>query len=155
MSPAELGTERSEGQAARLFLVSCVAAKHPIPMPARELYRSDWFLHARRYVEAQRDPWFILSAEHGLVHPDTVIAPYDRTLLNLTRAEREAWGQRVITQLDTLHHAPAVVFLAGRLYRDPLALWAADRAVAPLARLGIGLQKQWLARQLRAGEPAR
>lgn len=134
-----------------LFLVSCVKDKHPAPRPARELYRSDWFNKARTYVEAQRAPWFILSAEHGLVHPDAVIAPYERSLLNFSIAERHAWGQRVIAQLDALPYAPTVVFLAGRLYREPLALWAGARIQTPLARMGIGLQKSWLA----ANAPAR
>ncbi len=30
-----------------IFLVSCVKAKKAKPMPARELYCSDWFLKAR------------------------------------------------------------------------------------------------------------
>lgn len=58
-----------------MFLVSCVGDKHSKPLPARELYRSDWFLKARAYVEAQGEEWFILSAKYGLVSPDQVIAP--------------------------------------------------------------------------------
>jgi hypothetical protein len=30
----------------------------------------DWFLKSRRYVEQSGAPWFILSAEYGLVPPD-------------------------------------------------------------------------------------
>ena len=130
-----------------LHLVACVRSKSAAPAPARELYRSDWFRRARGYVEALQSPWFILSAEHGLVHPDTVLTPYDRSLHGMTRCERHAWGQRVIAQLEALPRAPAVVFLAGRLYREPLTEWARSRAIVPMAGMGIGAQKKWLVSQ--------
>jgi hypothetical protein len=41
-----------------VFLVSCVHEKLAQPAPARELYRSAWFLKARRYVEARGDGSF-------------------------------------------------------------------------------------------------
>ncbi|MGZ5227486.1 MAG: DUF6884 domain-containing protein [Burkholderiales bacterium] len=57
-----------------IFLVSCVSRKAGMPLPARALYTSDLFRKVRAFVERAGGPWFILSAEHGLVHPDTVIA---------------------------------------------------------------------------------
>jgi len=36
------------------------------------------------------------------------------------------------------------MFVAGRLYRDPLSAWAGDRAIVPMRGLGIGQQKAWL-----------
>lgn len=63
-----------------VFLVACVAAKLDRPAPARDLYASPWFQKARAYVERQGGAWFILSAKHGLIAPETVIAPYDETL---------------------------------------------------------------------------
>ena len=56
-------------------LVSCVSMKRSTPCQARDLYVSPWFLKARAYVEAGKSPWFILSAEYGLVRPDRVVAP--------------------------------------------------------------------------------
>src|SRR3546814_2674569 len=50
------------------------------PAPARDLYASPWFQKARAYVERQGGAWFILSAKHGLIAPETVIARYDETL---------------------------------------------------------------------------
>jgi len=96
-----------------LHVVACVSQKHSESMPARQLYRSDWFRKARRYVESWGLPWMILSAEHGLLHPDQVIAPYDRTLSGMSPAERSAWRCRVIEQLCELPRAERVVFLAG------------------------------------------
>ncbi len=61
---------------------------------------SEWFLRARRYVEASRCPWFILSAKYGLVSPDEVIAPYEKTLNDMGAGERREWASRVQAQMD-------------------------------------------------------
>jgi len=134
---------------APLHLVACVSQKVDRPAPAAQLYRSDWFNKARAYVEARRVPWLILSAEHGLLDPGQVVAPYDRTLLDMTRAERAAWAAMVRQQLTDRLGAPCpLTFLAGRLYRDGVTSWATHAAV-PMAGLGIGSQKGWLAARLR------
>src|ERR1700722_4703764 len=69
-----------------ICLVSCVGGKRPTPSPARDLYQSDWFPKARCYVEAIGCAWFILSAKHGLIHPDDVISPYEQTLTTMGMA---------------------------------------------------------------------
>jgi hypothetical protein len=68
--------------------------------PAKELYVSPLFRGRRAFVERTCHRWFILSAEHGLVHPDQVLAPYDRTLTNASVAERRAWSRRVADALE-------------------------------------------------------
>lgn len=119
--------------------------KADAPAPAGELYRSDWFRKARAYVRGLGVRWFILSAEHGLLDPSRVVAPYERSLHAMSPQERQAWGERVAAQLQTVAPAPCpVVFLAGRLYRDALSPWVEDRASVPMAGLGIGQQKAWL-----------
>jgi hypothetical protein len=55
-----------------VYLVSCVSKKRTTPIPARDLYISDWFLKARDHVESTGSPWFILSAEYGLISPPDV-----------------------------------------------------------------------------------
>ena len=57
-----------------VYLVSCVGKKRSCAAPARELYASDWFQKARDYVESSGSPWFILSAEHGMISPDQIIS---------------------------------------------------------------------------------
>jgi hypothetical protein len=42
--------------ASTVYLVSCVKRKRAIPTQAKELYVSDWFVKARRYVEASHSP---------------------------------------------------------------------------------------------------
>jgi hypothetical protein len=102
-----------------IYLVSCVSQKRQEACAARDLYVSDWFCKARRYAEASRCSWFILSAEYGLVSPDQVVAPYERTLNTMAVAERRAWAERVSRQLaETVPHVARVVFLAGERYRE-------------------------------------
>ncbi|MDH7641144.1 DUF6884 domain-containing protein [Sphingomonas oryzagri] len=128
-----------------VHLVQCVAGKGTTPAPARDLYTSDWFVKARAYVEAQGGPWFILSAEHGLVDPDETIAPYDVTLNTMRAADRAAWDRRVVEQLArAVDPAAPIVILAGDRYRRAVVEWAGARTTVPMAGLGIGSQKSWL-----------
>jgi hypothetical protein len=134
-----------------VFLVSCASRKADRPMRARELYRSALFTKTRGYVEVTGCPWFILSAEHGLVHPDSIIAPYDTTLNMMGVAARRAWANRVIEQMRM--HLPAaerIVVFAGLRYREFLMVYLDQRVQVvetPLEGKRIGEQLHWLSRQ--------
>lgn len=70
-----------DGWPLHIALVGCGKSKLPHPAPARLLYIGSLFKAARRYVEdAGYDAWWILSARHGLVHPDEITEPYEATL---------------------------------------------------------------------------
>lgn len=84
----------------RIGLVGCVKSKLTVPAPARDLYTSTLFIGRRQFVEASCDRWFILSAKHGVVDPETILEPYDETLKTAGRAARRAWSQRVLSALD-------------------------------------------------------
>lgn len=134
-----------------IFLISCVSLKLDRPAPARELYVSALFRKARAYAEASGQDWFVLSAEHGLVHPDTIVAPYEKTLNTMPVAERREWATRVLAALEPhLLDADRIVFLAGARYRELLEgpLSRRARVEVPMAGLGIGRQLQWLTRHL-------
>jgi hypothetical protein len=51
--------------ARKIALVACVKTKKPMPMPAQDLYSSDWFRKASTYAMRVADEWHILSAKHG------------------------------------------------------------------------------------------
>jgi hypothetical protein len=121
----------------RIALVSCVKTKVAEPMPAKDLYVSPLFRGMRRYAEATADAWFILSAEHGVLHPDQIVAPYEKTLSKMPATQRRAWADRVVTELDdALQPLPAqLLVLAGVLYRAPVVAWSARRTV-PIAYFG-------------------
>jgi len=135
---------------ATMFLVSCVGMKAAQACAAADLYTSPWFRKARAYVEARGSSWAILSAEHGLVQPAAVVAPYNRTLNTMTAPERRSWAQRVAADLiPQLAGVDRVVFLAGSNYREHLvaALRSArpDLVIdVPMAGLGIGEQLHYL-----------
>src|SRR5262245_15709354 len=84
----------------RLGLVGDVKVKQAEPVPARALFLSPLFVARRKHVERTCDLWFILSAEHGLLHPDQVVGPYKRLLSYEGRAAKEKWAARVLWQLD-------------------------------------------------------
>lgn len=128
-------------------LVGCAAAKLKRPAPARDLYTSALFRKAAAYAEANSDRWYVLSALHGLVDPDTVLAPYDVRL-----GDRRTgpiiwdWAARVNTQLaDALVDVaePRLLVLAGEQYRTVLRLTDLPYDV-PMEGLGIGQQLAWL-----------
>lgn len=134
-----------------IFLVSCVSGKRNDPAPARDLYTSTWFQKARAFVERTGRPWFILSAAFGLVHPEALIPPYDKTLNTMPVAERRAWAARVINDLErALPASPNIVIIAGQRYREFLMDYLRVRAGSvqvPLEGLRIGEQLSWLTSQ--------
>ncbi len=136
---------------APLHLIACSAGKAPSVAPARDLYTSQLFRASRAYVAAQGAPWRILSALHGLVHPDAAVHPYDFTLAGQPDWRKLQWGEGVAQQLAGLvpDGAPIVV-LAGRAYRDAITASPITRASrwawrVPMEGLGIGQQLHWLA----------
>jgi len=132
-------------------LVSCGRAKADRPLPARELYASPLFRAARAYAERRYGPdhWHILSALHGLVDPDQVLAPYDLSLRRLSARDREAWGDRLAVELTDRFPAGTVLwFHAGVLYRDAIAPVVAHQVRCPLAGLRIGQQLAWYRRHV-------
>ena len=133
---------------ATCYLVSCVGQKLAIPAKAKDLYTSDWFKKARHYVERSGSPWFILSAEHGLVEPDALIAPYEKTLNTMGVRQRRDWAIRVINQMgERLPAMDEIVVLAGARYREFLMDYLtrrAGRVTVPLEGLRIGEQLSWL-----------
>lgn len=135
----------------RVGLVGCAAAKLQRPAAARDLYTSQLFRKAAAYAESTCDVWFILSAEHGLVHPDTVLAPYDTKLGTKTGPPIWDWAARVQAQLDDELQGLDVVIvaLAGEQYRT--ALHRSPRPVeVPMQGLGIGQQLGFLTAALAA-----
>jgi hypothetical protein len=136
-----------------IALVSCVKTKQAEarPFPARELYTSPLFTGMREYAAARTDDWFILSAEHGLVAPDTPLLPYDAYLGNMKVRERKAWAADVLRQLDSqLRPGDEIMVLAGRQYREhivPELMKRGHRITVPMQGLGLFKQLEFLKSQ--------
>jgi len=135
-----------------ITLVSCVSSKTAEANPAENLYTSPLFRKASSYARQIADQWYILSAEHGLLDPETVIEPYDKTLNRMRDAERRAWARHVTMQLeDILVPGDRVVFLAGKRYRENLVGAIREMGCTveiPMEGLGIGKQLRWLNQHL-------
>jgi len=128
------------------ILISCVSKKLDRPAPAKDLYTSPLFKFAYQYATSLKpDTIFILSAKHGLLSCDEVIAPYNETLNKMKAREVEIWAKQVLTELTkrTDLENDNFVLLAGEKYRKYLMPHLKHYRV-PMKGLGIGEQLSWL-----------
>ena len=132
----------------RVALISCVKSKGTSAAPAGELYTSPLFRALRDYAITNADVWYILSAEYGLLHPDQIVEPYERTLNNMPKRDRAVWAERVQKQLlEALPAGADVILLAGSRYREdlyPFLCAHGHSVVVPLEGLPLGKQLQRL-----------
>ena len=144
------GAQPTGGSVRRIGLVGCVKRKASSPRHARDLCSSSLFQGRRAYVERSCDEWWILSAEHGLVHPEEVLVPYDTALKSVGRAARRRWSKRVLEMIDeriASRPGDVIEIHAGAEYRDfglVAGLVARGCVVAnPTEGLPIGHQLQF------------
>lgn len=132
----------------RVVLVSCVKSKRTSATTAEDLYTSDLFLSMRSYARQNSDHWFILSAEHGVLKPEDVIAPYEKTLNKMLKSERLEWAAKVRHRLlELIPPGASVVVLAGERYREGIVSFLQERGFSvdvPMVGLKFGLQLRWL-----------
>jgi hypothetical protein len=101
----------------RIGLISCSKGKGYKVTKAQNLYKSARFQLAVRWAGKWCDAWFIISAKHGLVPPNQVLAPYDVSLAKLSHRARVNWGEKVVGRLKTVASLGCVfVFIGDDLY---------------------------------------
>jgi hypothetical protein len=145
----------------RVGLVGCVKTKLDRPARAADLYISPLFLGRREVVERSCDRWFILSALHGLVAPEELVAPYDQTLSAASRREQRRWSAHVVAALrDELGQLRGITFEvhAGSAYTDHGLVDGIEALGAeveqPVRGLGLGEQLAWYRQPSRVTERA-
>ena len=134
-----------------LVLIACCKRKGAVEAQARYLYQGTLFKLSYRYAEhavaLHGGNIRILSALHGVLRPDQRIAPYEYSLYDMAKSQRQAWGQQVydaLAEQALLDDDPQIVVLAGKLYTASLT-WLPDDTVYPLrGHGGIGQQIAWL-----------
>lgn len=131
--------------------VSCVKGKRDHAAPAKDLYRSTYFTESKTYAMRRFPRWYILSARHGLVEPDQVIAPYELTLNTMPVGERRQWADRVLADI-LARTAPtdALTFLTGTRYHELLVGPLRERGYTvhlPMQGLRFGEKLRWLQQQ--------
>jgi hypothetical protein len=136
----------------RIALVGCGKTKLATAARPRDLYTGPLFSAALEYAEQHFDTVRILSAKHGVVHPDGAeLEPYDLTLPEFAPWELADWGHVVCAQLAgefDLTEGLELVVLAGSPYATPISwqlpefpTWTLDE---PMRGLGIGQRLAWL-----------
>lgn len=128
-----------------LVVIPCSSQKLDVPARARSLYQGPLFrsaLKAAERVWARRT--LVLSARHGLLELDDIVAPYDLKL-----GDDDAVGSQVVARqakhLGEGTTTPFVVLLLPASYSS-LALSVWRHAVTPLwGSAGIGDQRRRLA----------
>ena len=137
--------------ATRVVLVSCVKTKRKSAVASADMYISPLFKGMRRYAEKNADAWFILSAEHGVLRTDQVIAPYERSM-KMPERSQVAWAERVNRQLlELLPTGATVIILAGIPYRKRVVPFLESHGFTvevPMFGLKQGLQLRWLNQQI-------
>ena len=143
-----------------VIILGCVSSKRSAPAKAKDLYVSPMFAKRRRYAESAGKPWFIFSAEYGIIHPEVVIAPYDVSMARLPGDKLRAKGVWAVDQLEALAgplRGKTVEIHAGAAYvrsiNGPLAKRGAI-LVNPLEGLRFGYQLQWYDRLAGVTKPA-
>ena len=128
----------------QLVVIACGAAKLARPAPAADLYTGSYFRLALAAAQqlADRHSVRVLSAKHGLLRLGDVVAPYDLTLGQPGAIDADILRWQVLQR--GLWSRPVLALCPGRYAR---LLAAVFRDVdQPLAGLGIGYQRQVLAR---------
>ena len=107
----------------RVTLIQCTNTKRSGTHKATNLYdESAYFRIMREWAQSTSNPWYILSAKHGLVNPEQVIDDYNQRGLSVKQSKEIA---------RQLHDkgVSEVLITAGKGYTDQLT--------PELERLGI------------------
>jgi hypothetical protein len=129
VQPATAGAEGDAlASGIDVLLLGCVKNKASAPQRAKDLDVSDLFSKRRRYANRRGVPWFVLSAEHGLLLQNDLVAPYDVLMRAQPASYRSAWGAWVIERLRRE--------LGGELTGVRLEVHAADAYAEALIKPG-------------------
>lgn len=139
------------GAARRIAVVSCTGPTRPQSARARDLFVSPLFQELCAFADREADRWFLLDAEHGLLDPETVIAPTTKSIGRKESAARREWARRVIQQLvPVLDGVEQVLVLANARSREYLLDFLGEngrQVEVPMDGLSLGEQLQWLRKQ--------
>jgi len=139
---------------AKVVLLSCTKSKTPYPAPAQELYSaSPMFQKTLEYGKTLKpDKMFILSAKHHLVPLNKELKPYDLTLKDFNKEEKEKWGEETYKQMKQKGlnlERDKFIFLAGNEYIKPLLKYIPESNIEnPMGGRRFGERLKWLNKQL-------
>lgn len=136
----------------KIVLLSCTKSKLDHKAQAQELYSaSPMFKKTLEYGKSLNpDKMYILSAKHHLVPLTKVLEPYDKTLKEMPRKEKEQWAEETLKQMKS--HGlnldkDEFIFLAGSEYIKPLKPYIKN-AQTPMEGKRLGERLKWLNSQI-------
>jgi len=137
---------------AKIVLLSCTKSKLDHKAPAQELYSaSPMFKKTLEYGKSLNpDKMYILSAKHHLVSLDKELAPYDKTLKEMPKDEKEAWGEETINQMKSSGldlNKDKFIFLTGSEYSKPFKDYI-NNLETPMEGRRLGERLKWLNTQI-------
>ena len=149
-----------------LAVINCKKQKQTYECPASEMYEpSAMFRAMRDFVKEYYTHYVILSAEYGVVEPDTIIAPYSKAMGTggysgtgesniLSPTEKEQWAHNVINSPVWAGY-DSISFHVGSNYWDPIKhhFTGAEYITLPPNTGFVVRHYQWLLRDLHAGKP--
>jgi len=139
---------------ARIVLLSCTKSKLDKPSQAQDLYSpSPMFQKTKAYGETLKpDKTFILSAKYHLTPMEKELEPYNLTLKDFKKDEKQKWGETVISQMKEKGIDPqndTFIFLAGSEYIKPLKDHIPEENIEnPMEGKRMGERLSWLNKQV-------
>ena len=140
---------------ARIVLLSCTKSKLDSPSQAQDLYSpSPMFQKTKAYGETLKpDKTFILSAKYHLTPMEKELEPYDMTLKDFNKDEKQKWGETVVSQMKEKGIDPqkdTFIFLAGSEYIKPLKDHIPEENIEnPMEGKRMGERLSWLNSQIK------
>ena len=139
---------------AKVVLLSCTKSKTKHAAPAQELYSaSPMFQKTLEYGKSLKpDKMYILSAKHHLVPLTKTLEPYDKTLKEMPKDEKDKWGEETIKQMKSAGINPEkdqFIFLTGSEYMKPFNQYIPDSNIEnPMEGKCFGERLKWLNSQV-------
>jgi len=139
---------------AKIVLLSCTKSKLDHKAPAQELYSaSPMFKKTLEYGKSLNpDKMFILSAKHHLVPLNKELEPYDKTLKEMPKDEKEKWGEETVKQMKSHGlnlEKDKFVFLTGSEYLKPFKEYIPEKNMEkPMEGRRLGERLKWLNSQI-------
>jgi hypothetical protein len=139
---------------AKVVLLSCTKSKTKHAAPAQELYSaSPMFQKTLEYGKSLKpDKMYILSAKHHLVPLTKTLEPYDKTLKEMPKDEKDKWGEETVKQMKSAGINPekdTFVFLTGSEYMKPFTQYIPDGNIEkPMEGKRFGERLKWLNSQV-------
>lgn len=137
---------------AKIVILSCTKSKTDHRAPAQELYSaSPMFKKTLEYGKSlEPDKMFILSALHHLVPLNKELDPYDKTLKEMPKDEKEKWGEETMKQMKSAGldlSKDKFIFLTGSEYLKPFRNYITNLET-PMEGRRLGERLKWLNSQI-------